>query len=90
MSHIGKLILAGIVYVDANGQVVEKIERFGTITRIDDEGIFFEQGNGEEFSLPPDISSLKAAPEGIYTLKTTGEKVENPDLISTWTVAAPE
>ena len=76
-------------YVDAEDQVINKLQSHGMITRIDETGIFIEQANGETFSLPPDLESLQPAKPGVYRLRSTGEAVENPDFVSTWTVRAP-
>lgn len=86
--YIGKHLLAGITFLDHDENITQQIQVHGTITRIDDKGIFV-QSNGEEFSLPPDPDSLKPAQPGSYRLRSTGEVVENPDLITSWTRKAP-
>jgi hypothetical protein len=88
--YMGKHVLMGITYVDAEDQVVEQVQRHGKIIRIDESGIFVEQADGEIFSLPPDIESLRPAEPRAYRLRSTGEAVENPDFLSTWTVHAPQ
>jgi hypothetical protein len=88
-TYIGKRVLAGLTYIDGKGEVVSKLQVHGIITRITEEGIFFEQANGEEFSLPPDVDSLRPAAPGNYTLRATREVVIDPDFISTWTINAP-
>jgi hypothetical protein len=88
-TYVGKHLLAGLTYVDADGQVVGKLQVHGVISRITEEGIFFLQTNGEEFSLPPDLDSLSAAGPGNYTLRATGEVVVDPDFVSSWTINAP-
>ncbi|HZK81678.1 MAG TPA: hypothetical protein VFC46_11435 [Humisphaera sp.] len=35
--------------------------------------------------LPPDLRSLKPARPGIYRLRSTGQEIENPDYLTTWT-----
>jgi hypothetical protein len=88
--YIGKHLLVGLTYVDHNDSVTHQVQLHGTITRITEEGIFFEQANGEgEFSLPPDVESLKPARPGKYTLRSTGEVVVDPDYVSSWTINAP-
>jgi hypothetical protein len=87
--YIGKHLLAAITYLNDKGEVVERVQLHGMITRVDEMGIFFAQANGEEFSLPPDTDSLEPAKPGIWQLRSTGESVENPDFISSWTVNAP-
>ena len=88
--YVGKHLLVGLTYVDDNDTVTHQIQLHGTITRITDKGIFFEQANGDgEFSLPPDIESLKPASPGEYKLRSTGEVVVDPDYVSSWTINAP-
>ncbi len=38
--YIGKHLLVGLTYVDAEGQVVEQTQLHGIITQITEEGIF--------------------------------------------------
>jgi hypothetical protein len=37
----------------------------------------------------PPHPSIKPAKPGIYNLNTTGEMIENPDLVSTWAIMEP-
>lgn len=41
---------------------------------------------GGTYRLPPDTTAFEPAPPGVYKLKTTGEEVENPDFLTSWTV----
>jgi hypothetical protein len=88
-SLIGKHLLVGITYLDHNDVLVEQVQLHGTITEITKQGITLLQSNGETFSLPPDPESLKPAPAGNYRLRSTGEIVKDPDLLSNWTCIAP-
>jgi hypothetical protein len=36
--------------------------------------------------LPLDLEALRPAPPGSYTLRSSGEVVVDPDLLSAWTV----
>jgi hypothetical protein len=59
----------------------------GDIVGVDDQAITMQlHGSDDEFTLPPDLDSLRSAPEGAYRLRSTGEVVVNPDLLSTWEV----
>lgn len=91
-SYIGKHLLVGVTYLDHNEQLLEQKQFHGDIVRINDhEGIVIKlRGSGDEFKLPPDINSLKPAPEGDYRLRATGEVVVNPDLMTTWTRTKPK
>ncbi len=81
---LGKILLVGITYVDADGNVKEQKPFWGTVVTADKNQITVKQKNGETFSLPPDISAIETAPEGEYRLHSTGEVVVNPDFLSTW------
>lgn len=85
---IGKTILVGLIFRDANDQLVARVEKYGVITKIEDGMLVFEQANGEgEFSIPYDIESITPAQQGVvYKLESTGEIVKNVDYISTWTI----
>ncbi len=91
-SYIGKHLLIGITYLDYNETFVEQKQFHGNIVRINkQEGIVVKLHNSdEEYKLPPDINSLKEAPEGEYRMRDTGEVVVNPDLLTTWTINKPE
>ena len=81
-----------MTYLDHNEELLEQKQFHGDIVRIDDhEGIVIKlRDSGNEFKLPPDISSLTPAPEGDYRLRATGEVVLNPDLMTTWTLTKPK
>ena len=90
---IGKTILVGITYVSNDELVLEQIQFFGTVEHADEEDVIsIMKAKGDEvFNLPPDLSSFSIAQPGEYTLKSTGEVIVNPDLLTTWTVyMAPE
>ncbi len=44
---------------------------------------------GKQRILPPDTSAFEDAEPGEYWLRATGEKIIDPDLVSTWTLSAP-
>lgn len=88
-SFIGRYVLAGLTYVSASGEETLK-QVHGRVLRINPrEGVVISLANGDEFSLPPDLSGYSAADPGEYTLSTTGEVVTDPDLLCTWVVNAP-
>lgn len=87
-SYIGKHLLIGITYLDHDETLLEQKQFHGIIVRINEqEGIVIKLNDSdEEYKLPPDINSLKEAPEGEYRMRATGEVVVNPDLLTTWTI----
>ena len=86
---VGKSVLVGLTYIDANGDVDEVVQFFGQITSFDEEMVTIARDSGEDFTLPPAIEAFEEAEPGEYSLRSTGEVIVDPDLISTWTIRAP-
>lgn len=87
---IGKTVLIGKTYQKPDGTVVKRTQQHGTIKEVHiTDGIAIQLHNSDEVVwLPPDIRGWQPTLPGIYTSKTTGEEVENPDYITTWIVDA--
>ena len=80
---IGKSVLIGITAVDEDGTEVDRFQTYGTIEVSDAQWIGVRrEGFSELFGLPPAQDLLEPAPEGIYTLHSSGEQVENPTTSS--------
>jgi hypothetical protein len=92
-SYVGKYILVGITYLDPEGKVTQQIQMHGTIVSVDErKGIEIELGGmraGQTYTMPPDLSSISRANPGEYRLHSSGERIVDPDLLSTWTVHKP-
>ena len=90
-SFLGKHLLVGVTYLDDQEKFLEQKQFHGTIVRVNEhEGIVVSLNNSrEEFKLPPDLGSLKEAEPGEYKLRSTGEVVVDPDLITSWTSTKP-
>jgi hypothetical protein len=90
---IGKLVLVGLTYLDAQGELLNQQQFSGRITRANQaSGILLRlEGNrlGEEYNLPPDTSSLRQASLGEYRLYSTEEIVLNPDFTVMYTIQRP-
>jgi hypothetical protein len=87
---VGKTILMGLTYLDENEEVLKQVQFYGTVTSADEnQGIAILKANNKDFFLPPDINSIVAAPAGEYKLRSTGEIIVDPDLLTTWTVTPP-
>lgn len=92
-SYIGKYILIGITYIDHKGNETQRQQMHGIISSVDKncgikialKGVY----EGQSWTMPPDQRAIKIAKPGTYTLKMSGEKIENPDLLSTWTITEP-
>jgi hypothetical protein len=91
---IGKYVLVGLTFTDVDGRVIEQVQRYGTVEQADPEAgaqiRLQSPGNiwdGELYWLPPDLGSLQPAqPDATYHLHSTGEDVEEPDFVASWTI----
>jgi len=87
---VGKLLLIGITFTDADGKPEDYEQCFGRVTSVDQQsGIVLRlEGSreGDVFSLPPDTRSFRPAARGEYRLRASGEVVANPDYIVTFLV----
>jgi hypothetical protein len=88
---IGKYVLVGITCIAADGTTVASQDQFhGRVTRaqrnvgiaVACEGILA----GKEKMLPPDPTAFQPAGPGHYTLRSTGEVVVDPELLSSSTI----
>ena len=88
---IGKAILVGITYLDNKNVLIEQIQFLGAIVSADEhkEIVVKKENVDEEFVLPPDINSISIAKPGEYRLRSTGEVIVDPDLLTTWTINMP-
>lgn len=87
-SYIGKYILIGITYLDADGNETGKQQLHGIVESASEEdGIAIKLKGvheGETWIMPPDQRAISKARSRTYRLRTSGEVIENPDLLSTW------
>ena len=89
---LGKVLLVGLTYISAHGEVAEEKQMFGTAMSADRrKGILLLLSgvrSGEQFNLPPDTRGIDAAAPGEYRLQATGEVVVNPDYIVVFSIRA--
>ena len=87
---LGKTVLVGVTVNDRRGELKRHEQYFGRIASADPtRGFTIElQGSraGETKTLPPATEAFFRAPQGTYTLRSTGESVLDPDYTSTWTL----
>jgi hypothetical protein len=80
-SCIGKRVLVGITFKDRSGDLIEQFQMHGRIARISSsEGIVLTKSDGGEFILPPNIGFLQPARPGMYTQRSDGRVVNDPDF----------
>ncbi len=90
--YVGKTILIGVSYYDHKGNLREQKQWYGVIeTFSNSEGIRVRlQDSNHPCCLPPDPRAIRKAEPGTYTLRSTGEVVEDPDYLATWDCMLPE
>jgi hypothetical protein len=80
----GKLVLVGLTYFDSSGRFVEEQQFFGRVVFAHPtNGILLNlEGRraGEQYTLPPDMRSLRRSSAGAYRLRSTGEVVVDADF----------
>jgi hypothetical protein len=84
---IGKTVLVGMTYVDADDNVLEQRQWHGRIESVGELLEIRVHGSDEIRTLLPKLS---AAEPGEYHLRSTGEVVVDPDFIATWEVFTGE
>lgn len=91
-SYVGRYILVGLTYLDHFGKVLEQIQIHGVVEAASPRGVRIAlrgKRDGEVWVMPPDLNSISSAKPGTYSLRSTGEVVENPELLATWSVTKP-
>jgi hypothetical protein len=91
---IGKYVLVGITWMEPDNKTAKaKGQYHGKIVDADkDKGFKIEcEGAwaGKAMGLPPVLHAFRPAKPGRYELRSTGEIVNDPDVLATWTIAPP-
>lgn len=87
---LGKRVLVGITYVNHEGHPIRHQQVHGIVARVNPrEGVVLELADGTEHRLPPDLRAFHEAEPGVYSLRSNGEPVVNPDYLATYTVEKP-
>ena len=85
---VGCRLLVGITYLDDAGDVRGAEQFCGPVLEVADGVVVVERpGDAEPALLPADADAYEPAAAGRYTLRATGEVVENPDFVTTWRLA---
>ena len=88
---VGKVVLVGLTYLEADGRLIEQQQFFGTVVSADSrKGILlFLKGQraGEQYNLPPDTRAIEIASSGEYRLRGTREVVVDPDYTVMFSIA---
>ena len=88
---IGKTVLIGITYFDATGRETGRAQWWGRILAFNmRDGLKVDLGNnGQPHAFPPFPDGLLPAAPGVYQLRSSGEKVQDPDFLYTVRADAP-
>lgn len=85
---VGKTVLAGITHRLHDGTITAMKQYAGVIEKVNREGFWLRLSDSEADEplmwLPPAPRYYDDAPPGIYTMRSTGEPIENPDYLTTW------
>jgi hypothetical protein len=88
---VGKVVLVGLTYLEADGRLIEQQQFFGTVVSADSrKGILLSlkgQRAGEQYNLPPDTCAIEIASSGEYRLRGTREVVVDPDYTVMFSIA---
>jgi hypothetical protein len=87
---VGKRVLVGLTCINSEGDVVAQFQTHGVVTKVGDDAISLTRDDGSSFGLPPAPELLDAADPGVYTLKETGESIEDPDFLASLTVTVTD
>lgn len=90
--YLGKHLLVGLTYLDADQRIREQVKLHGNIVEISENTIVFKRNdNNENFSIPFDEDNIEEVdPALIYTLRSTGEAVKSVNYLSSWTIHSPQ
>jgi hypothetical protein len=88
---VGKTIFADITFLAADGATVKSGGQYpGKIVRADRKsGIAIEcesVWSGKTMTLPPVTSAFRPAGPGEYCLRSAGEVIKDPDVLTTWSI----
>jgi hypothetical protein len=81
---VGKYILIGVRYFNSKGEQLKSDQMHGVVSSASPHGVQVSlrgTRSGENFSLPPDPRFFETASPGKYTLRSTGEVIENPEVL---------
>ena len=91
---IGKRVLIGVTVKTRDGEVVRNEQFHGEVVSADPaDGIrlaLHGRRAGETKWLPAATDAFRAADEGTYTLRGTGEEVVDPDFTAQWVLYEAE
>jgi hypothetical protein len=82
----GKRVLVGLTCVGPDNDVLLRLQTDGVVAEVREDVILLTREDGTTFGLPPDRQLLVGADRGVYTLRETGESIEDPDFLVSLTI----
>jgi hypothetical protein len=86
---IGARILVAVTYLNDDGEVDERFQFVGHVREVAPL-VSIERPGSEPFTLPPAPEAYERSPSGQYTLRETGEVVDDVGYVTSWTVDRSE
>ena len=90
---LGQYALAGITMMEADHQTVRSNGQYhGRIVEVNRSGVKIAcegHWHGKTVTVPADQRAFEPAGPGRYRLKSTGEEIEDPDILTSWTIYSP-
>ncbi|MBI5141763.1 MAG: hypothetical protein HZA20_06170 [Nitrospirae bacterium] len=88
----GRHILVGIVYRREDGSVERVVQEHGTVTAVEGNSVeYVPNGRSESIRIPYNPNFYEDSdPDAVYTLASSGEEVENVDIIARFEVRTPK
>jgi hypothetical protein len=87
---LGKRVLVGVTCVSPDGVEITRFQTHGVLTEAGENAMIVTRDDGSTFGLPPAPELLDRAEPGVYTLRDTGETIEDPDLLASLTVTVAD
>jgi hypothetical protein len=88
----GQYTLIGITLYEPDGTTLRSVSQYhGRIIEVKQDGVLIAcEGvwEGQTVNVPPDQRAFTPAKPGRYTLKSTGEMIDDPDVLTTWAITA--
>lgn len=88
---LGRTILVGLTYLKEDGTLDRQEQYFGRIESVGaDRWMSVERDGVSVVRVPCDPKAMQIAARGTYRLRSTGEEIVDPEILSTWTIHPPK
>jgi hypothetical protein len=90
---LGRYALVGITTMEADRETVRSQAQYhGRIVEVDRSGVTIAcegRWRGQKVTVPPDKMAFEPAAPRQYRLRSTGEVIDDPDILTSWTIFDP-